>query len=132
MNHLNKGEYTFRELKQQIGVFCCHFWSKHMPKRSHCQKTGESGPLERVENERSRKIILKTVRATEMHMAVTCVAMGIHQRISICSSGKPSSERLRYQNILQCFRRFHKVFIVWSAIIHYSVSDFPLVFGNCF
>ena len=23
-------EYTFRELKQQIGAFCFHFWSKYM------------------------------------------------------------------------------------------------------
>ena len=24
-------ECTFRELKQQVGAFCYHFWSKHMP-----------------------------------------------------------------------------------------------------
>ena len=31
-------ECTFRELKQQIGAFCYHFWSKHMPKLSYYQK----------------------------------------------------------------------------------------------
>ena len=43
-------ECMFRELKQQIGAFCYHFWSKHMPKLSYYQKAGEPGPLEQVEN----------------------------------------------------------------------------------
>ena len=34
-------ECTFRELKQQIGAFCYHFWSKYMPKLSYYQKAGE-------------------------------------------------------------------------------------------
>ena len=59
-------ECTFRELKQQTGAFCYHFWSKHMPKLSYYQKKGEPTPLERVEDERSRKKILKTVRAIEV------------------------------------------------------------------
>ena len=90
-------ECTFRELKQQIGAFCYHFWSKHMPKLSYYQKTGEAGPLEQVEDERSRKNILKAVRATEIHMSISCIAMGILQSISICSLGKLHSEQLRYQ-----------------------------------
>ena len=90
-------ECMFRELKQQIGAFCYHFWSKHMPKLSYYQKTGEPGPLEQVDDERSRQNILKAVRAIEMHMALSCIAMGILQCISICSLGKLSSEQLRYQ-----------------------------------
>ncbi|WP_330640369.1 hypothetical protein [Acetatifactor aquisgranensis] len=27
-----------RELKQQTGAFCCHFWSKLMPRLSYYQK----------------------------------------------------------------------------------------------
>ena len=90
-------ECTFRELKQQIGAFCYHFWSKHMPKLSHYRKTEEPGLLEQVEDERSRRNILKAVRAIEMHMAVSCIAMGILQGISICMAGKISSDQLRYQ-----------------------------------
>ena len=90
-------ECTFRELKQQIGAFCYHFWSKHMPKLSYYLKKGEPGPLEHVEDERSRQNILKAVRAVEMHMALSYIAMGILQSISVCSLGKLSSDRLRYQ-----------------------------------
>lgn len=67
---------TFRELKQQFGAFCYHFWSKYMPKLSYYQKKGDSTPMERVEDETFRKKILETVCATEMHMALSCIAMG--------------------------------------------------------
>ena len=90
-------ECTFRELKQQIGAFCYHFWSKHMPKLNHYQKAGEPDPLERVEGERSRRNILKAVRAIEMHMALSCIAMGILQGVSVCTVEKISSKQLRYQ-----------------------------------
>lgn len=90
-------ECTFRELKQQTGAFCYHFWSKHMPKLSYYQKVGEAGPLEHVKDERSRRNILKAVRATELHMVLSCIAMGILQSISVCSVGKVSSNQLRYQ-----------------------------------
>lgn len=90
-------ECTFRELKQQTGAFCYHFWSKHMPKLSYYQKVGETGPLERVKDERGRRNILKAVRATELHMVLSCIAMGILQNISVCSAGKVSSNQLRYQ-----------------------------------
>lgn len=90
-------ECTFRELKQQTGAFCYHFWSKHMPKLSYYQKTEAPSPLEKAEDEKSRQNILKAVRATEMHMAVSCIAIGILQSISICTAGKLSSDQLRYQ-----------------------------------
>ena len=40
-------ECTFRELKQQIGAFCYHLWSKYMPKLSYYQKKGEPSPWSR-------------------------------------------------------------------------------------
>ena len=52
-------ECTFRELKQQIGAFCYHFWSKYMPKLNYYQKKGEATPLERVEGEKPRKKVLE-------------------------------------------------------------------------
>ena len=48
-------ECTFWELKQQIGAFCYHFWSKHMPKLNYYRKKEEPSPLECVEGEKSRK-----------------------------------------------------------------------------
>lgn len=90
-------EGMFWELKQQIGAFSYHFWSKHMPKLSYYQKAGESGPLERVEDEKGRRNILKAVRAIEMHMVMSCIAMGILQSVSIYWVGKLSPDQLRYQ-----------------------------------
>ena len=81
-------ECTFWELKQQIGAFCYHFWSKHMPKLNYYRKKEEPSPLKCVEGEKSHKKILEAVRAIEMHMALSCIAMGILQSISIFYIGK--------------------------------------------
>lgn len=109
-------ESTFRELKQQIGAFCYHFWSKHMPKLSFCQKKREPAPLERVESEEARKKILETVRAIEMHMALSCVAMGILQSLSICFVGSdgficryqrtPPRRRISEGAVMHFFRKY--------------------------
>lgn len=90
-------ECTFRELKQQTGAFCYRFWSKHMPKLSHYQKKEAPSPLEQVERAKDRQNILKAVRATEMHMILSCIAMGILQTLSVLSAGKVESNLLRYQ-----------------------------------
>ena len=90
-------ECTFRELKQQIGAFCYYFWSKHMPKLNYYRKKEEPSPLKCVEGEKSHKKILEAVRAIEMHMALSCIAMGILQSISIFYIRKVSSGQLRYQ-----------------------------------
>ena len=68
-----------------------------MPKLSYYQKKGEPAPLERVEDEKSRKKVLEAVRATEMHMALSCIAMGLLQSLSIYYIGKLRSDQLRYQ-----------------------------------
>ncbi len=41
--------------------------------------------------------MLETVRAIAMHMALSCIAIGILQILSLCFMGKVSPERLRYQ-----------------------------------
>ena len=91
-------ECTFRELKQQIGAFCYHFWTKHMPKLNYYQKKEDASPMELVTDEHSRKKILEAVRAIEMHMMVSCIAMGILQCLSLnvyTEDGVPI-EKLRY------------------------------------
>ena len=49
---------------------------------------GEPTPMEQVEGERPRRKVLEAVRAIEMHMALSCIAMGILQSISIHFIGK--------------------------------------------
>ena len=90
-------ECTFRELKQQMGAFCYRFWSKHMPKLSHYRKKGELTAMECVEGEKSRRKILEAIRATEIHMSLSCIAMGILQGLSICFIGEIRPGQLRYQ-----------------------------------
>ena len=106
-------ECTFRELKQQVGAFCYHFWSKHMPKLSYYLKEGEPTPLEQVEDEHARQKVLEAVRATEMHMALSCIAIGILQSITILFIGKVSSSQLRYQ------RTPSKGRVSEAAVMHY-------------
>lgn len=111
-------ECTFRELKQQTGAFCYRFWSKHLPKLSYYQKKGEPAPMERVEGEKPRQKVLEAVRAIEMHMALSCIAMGILQSLSICYIGKVSSKQLRYQRTPSEGR------VSEAALIHYFRKHF--------
>ncbi len=89
-----------------------------MPKLSYYQKKGEPTPLERVEDERSRKKILKTVRAIEVHMELSCIAMGILQTLSIRFIGKVCSSQIRYQ------RTPSKGRVSEAALMHYFRKHF--------
>ena len=90
-------ECTFRELKQQTGAFCYHFWSKHMPRLDYYRKKTEPSPLEQVEDDDARIKIIQTVRAIEMHMALSCIAMGTVQCLTLRTEGKLRTEQIRYQ-----------------------------------
>ena len=117
-------ECTFRELKQQVGAFCYHFWSRHMPKLNYYQKKDEPEPLDLVEEEKSREKVLSAVRAIEMHMAMSCIAMGILQSISICFIGKVSSSHLRYQ------RTPSKGRVSEATVMHYLRKHFFRLLGK--
>ena len=117
-------ECTFRELKQQIGAFCYRFWSKHMPKLNRYQKKGESAPLERVTDETARRKVLETVRAIEMHMALSCIAMGILQSLSILCLGKITSSQIRYQRTPSSGR------LSEAALMHYFRKHFFRLLGK--
>lgn len=117
-------ECTFRELKQQTGAFSCHFWSKHMPRLNYCQKKGDPFPLECVKEEKPREKVLTAVRALEMHMALSCIAMGILQGISICFIGKVSPDQLRYQ------RTPSKGRMSEATVIHYLRRHFFRLSGQ--
>lgn len=68
-----------------------------MPKLSYYQKKEEASPLEKVVEEKEHSNILKTVRAIEVHMVLSCAAMGILQSLSILMSGEFSPGQFRYQ-----------------------------------
>ena len=117
-------ECTFRELKQQIGAFCYHFWSKYMPKLSYYHKKGEPTPMERVEGEKPRKKVLEAVRAIEMHMLLSCIAMGILQSISIRFIGEVSPRQLRYQRTPSRGR------VSEATLMHYFRKHFFRLLGQ--
>lgn len=77
--HRFRIEYTFRSLKQDIGGFAYHFWTKAMDKLSHFKKKREPDPLEKATQECERKRVLDTVRATEMYALMSSIAIGILQ-----------------------------------------------------
>ena len=117
-------ECMFRELKQQTGAFCYHFWSKHMPRLSYYQKKGEPEPLERVEGEKPRRKVLEAVRAIEMHMALSCISMGILQSLSIRYIGKIGSSQIRYQ------RTPSKGRVSEATLMHYFRQHFFRLLGQ--
>ncbi len=117
-------EYTFKELKQQIGAFCYHFWSKYMPKISYYQKKGKPTPMELVAGEKPRKKVLEAVCAIEMHMALSCIAIGILQSLSICFIGKVHSSQIRYQRTPSRGR------VSEATLMHYFRKHFFRLLGQ--
>ena len=117
-------ECTFRELKQQIGAFCYRFWSKHMPKLSYYQKKSDPAPMELVKGENARKKVLEAVRAIEMHVALSCIAMGILQSLSVHFIGKVSSSQIRYQRTPSRGR------VSEATLMHYFRKHFFCLLGQ--
>ena len=85
-----------------------------MPKLSYYQKKEEPGPLEEVVEEKERSNILKTVRAIEVYMVLSCMVMRILQSLSVLMSGEFSPDRFRYQRILSKGRGL-EVALMWPA-----------------
>ena len=59
-----KIEAMFRELGQQFGGFCYHFWTKAVPKWNRYRKKGSPDPLLQIPEEKEIKRIQKAIRAT--------------------------------------------------------------------
>ena len=93
-----KIERSFREFKQVFAGFSYRFWSKFMPRLSHFSKTGDPTPLSKVAK-KDRPYVMQTIRAIELFMLSTCVAMGIVQILSLMM---PASVRpfLQWQRTL--------------------------------
>lgn len=78
-----KIECMFREMKQVIGAFDYHFWSKSMPKLKRYLKKEEVDPIEQVNGDRERKRIGATVDAIEGFVMCGCIATGLVQLIAL-------------------------------------------------
>ncbi len=61
------------------------------------RKKTEPSPLEQVKSDHARRKIMQAVRAAEMHMPLSCIAMGSVQCLSLRMKGKLCSEQIRYQ-----------------------------------
>ena len=88
-------EHLYRELKQVLSAFNYHFWTKSMPKLNHFRKKSDPDPMKSVTDEDARTKIINALRATEMYMFASNVAMGLIMIISIKFDFDPS--QLRYQ-----------------------------------
>ena len=86
-----KIEVTFRAIKQQIKGFFSHFWSKSMPELDKYLPKGSPDPLESITDERDRKNIINSLKATEAYALFGCIALGMLQMISLKFSHKLSS-----------------------------------------
>lgn len=90
-------ENTFRTLKQEIGGFSYHFWTKAMGKLSHFRKKQDPDPLDGILQEQKRQRVLKTIRATEMYALMSSISIGILQTVSAKCIDNPCIEGMRYQ-----------------------------------
>lgn len=91
-----KIECTFRELKQVIGGFCYQFWCKSMPKLKKYTTKGEPNPIEAIQCEKTKQLILSTLKAIEGYVMCSCIAIGMLQIISIKFSKEINKSTFRF------------------------------------
>ena len=68
-----------------------------MLRLNYYRKKTEPSLLKQAESSHARRKILQAVRAVEMHMILSCAAMGTIQCLSLRMEGKLCSEQIRYQ-----------------------------------
>ncbi len=110
-------ESCFRELKQQLGGFSYHFWTRAMPKLNHFGKKGASDPLDKIYADKLRAAVQATVRAVEGFVMFSCIAMGLLQMIALRYSSTLELQSFRYlrtrsssvasEGTTMCFLRRH-------------------------
>lgn len=84
-----------------------------MPRLDYYRKKTEPSPLGQVEDDHARRKIMQAVRAIEMHMALSCIAMGTIQCLTLRAEGMLCSKQIRYQ------RTPSKGKVSEDAIMHY-------------
>ncbi|MBQ3797755.1 MAG: hypothetical protein II842_16010 [Butyrivibrio sp.] len=117
-------EELFRELKQQVGGFCYHFWSKEQPKLNHFAKSGSPDPLLAITDSKSRKKIVLAVRAIESYVMCSAIAMGILQLLALDECNADELIKARY------LRTYSNV-IPSEATVMYYLRRYIFSLLNC-
>ena len=91
-----KIEVGFKELKQTIGAFAYHFWSKSMPRLNKYVKVINESALAAITNHGARENLVKTLKATEGYVCMAMIAMGLLQIISLKFSEELNSSSFRW------------------------------------
>ena len=73
----------FREMEQQLGGFCYHFWTYAVPRLDRYRRKGSTDPLAQVKDSHQQQRIIKTLKATEGYVMFSCIAMGILQLLCL-------------------------------------------------
>ena len=91
-----KIEVGFKELKQTIGAFAYHFWSKSMPRLNKYVKGINELALAAITDHGARENLVKTLKATEGYVCMAMIAMGLLQIISLKFSKELNSSSFRW------------------------------------
>lgn len=113
-----KIECTFREFKQQIGGFCCHFWSKAMPKPKRYRKAGEPSELSQIENQCEQKLISNTIETIERFVLFACISMGIIQLMAQTPAIADKAKKAQY------LRTYSESHVSEAMVIEYKHKHF--------
>lgn len=91
-----KIEIGFKELKQTIGAFAYHFWSKSMPKLNRYFKEKNISALETITDKRAKDKLVATLKAIEGYVCLAIIGMGLLQIISSNFSKERNSVSFRW------------------------------------
>jgi hypothetical protein len=91
-----KIECMFKELKQRVGAFSYHFWTKSMEKLRRFRKKDDPDIFDEITCESKRKSIIETINATERFAMLGCIALGILQILSLRIGGFEEGKKIRY------------------------------------
>ena len=83
-------------MKQQIGVFFYHFWTKATLKFNRYYNKETLDPLEEVTDNEKRIKILETLMATECYRLLCCIVTGILQLLCLKYEGNIKVSNFRY------------------------------------
>ena len=89
-------ESLFREMKQQVGAFCYHFWTGCLPRLNRFARKGTGDVLSRVVKPADRRKVLHTVKAIHSFVFCATVAIGIAQVISLDDRLSTGIQTIRY------------------------------------
>jgi len=92
-----KIECSFRELKQVVAGFACHFWSKAMPKLLKFKNNDTNqANLEAITDKRQRELITATVKAIEGFVQFSIIALGLLQLIGLLFGSEINANGFRF------------------------------------